>query len=877
MIKKAPISEEQEVAAEPTNNVWVQANAGTGKTSVLTERLLRILFRSGDSVGGILCLTYTNAAAGEMRNRILKSLREWAMATDEDLRELLHGITTNAIATDDDIKHARSIFFKYIDNPEILKIKTIHGFCEEILHRFPTEAGISPSWSLISDAPQKVMLHDALERVVNSVTMDENTVNAFEHIIGVVSEYKFDDLLENVEQQYKNFFCADNFVNYRNYFIDTIKKKLNLSQEKKWFFDPMSIKMLLSQCNCVKKPTGRLKELINYLEQYSENTADFQKYKSCYLFNNGKVKTGLNYEFLFDEIKRVLEYNNYIVNKKIYDDTIALFDLSAAFAKSYQELKQSRNVLDFEDLILYTHRLFSNSETMGWVLSQMDTSLSHILVDEAQDTGPIQWEVFQMLVGDFLVDGDQGNLPRSLFVVGDTKQSIYGFQGADPAAFAQSRSKIASYIKNNARQIGEPALTQNFRSVKPILDTVDMFFGDATVIAKTGFQNNSHKCFRANDAGCVELYKVVSSYDQDTKIVRRQYIRDIADKIENMIKSGQHTPGDIMILVQRRNQMVSALSNELKHRGIAVAGSDRIVLPEFPVIKDLMNLVRFCINNNDDYSLGCVLKSPIFAMDDAAVYNICAARNDENKRRRATDKNASCATLFEFIKIMHPDIYGVLSDFIEKCAISGPYTFFTYVLDNYDVRENMIAALGVQIIDPLEEFLTMCLAYERTQTGTLRHFLKWFITSASEIKRDMDSGDGVRIVTVHGSKGLQSPVVFLMDTTVAPKTENFYSIVNDDEMHDKYHVWLWTPHKPDEISAEFGEFKSATERKSTEESFRLLYVAMTRACDELYIYGFTTNKSAPELSWHNMLWQTLSAHCGVGEDANKIRISNYDE
>ncbi|MBO4746061.1 MAG: UvrD-helicase domain-containing protein [Alphaproteobacteria bacterium] len=877
MTKKAPISEEQEVAAEPTNNVWVQANAGTGKTSVLTERLLRILFRSGEPIGGILCLTYTNAAAGEMRNRILKSLREWAMASDDDLRELLHGITTNAVASDDDIKHARDIFFKYIDNPEILKIKTIHGFCEEILRRFPTEAGISPSWSLISDAPQKVMLHDALEQVVNSTKLDENTVNAFEHIIGVVSEYKFDDLLENVEQQYKNFFCVDNFVNYRSYFVDTIKKKLNLTQEKIWTFDPNSMKLLLSQCSGVKKPTERLKGLINYLEQYTENTTDFQKYRNCYLFNNGKVKTGLNYDFLADEINRVLTYNNYIVNKKIYDDTIALFDLAAAFAKSYQELKQSRNVLDFEDLILYTHRLFSNSETMGWVLSQMDTSLSHILVDEAQDTGPIQWEVFQLLVGDFLVDGDKGNLPRSLFVVGDTKQSIYGFQGADPAAFAQSRSKIASYIQNNARQIGEPALTQNFRSVKPILDMVDMFFGDTTVIAKTGFQNNSHKCFRANDLGCVELYKSVSSYDQDTKIVRRQYIHDIADKIEDMIKSGRHVPGDIMILVQRRNQMVSGLSNELKRRGITVAGSDRIVLPEFPVIKDLMNLVRFCINNNDDYSLGCVLKSPIFAMDDAAVYDICAARNDETKRRRALDKNAPYVTVFEFVKIMRPDIYAVLNDFIEKCAKSGPYTFFTYVLNNYDIRENMIAALGVQIIDPLEEFLTMCLAYERTQTGTLRHFLKWFITSASEIKRDMDSGDGVRIVTVHGSKGLQSPVVFLVDTTVAPKFDNFYNIVNDDEIHDKYHVWLWTPHKPDEISAEFNEFKSATERKSIEESFRLLYVAMTRACDELYIYGFTTNKTTPELSWHNMLWQTLGKHYNVGDDADKIRISNYDE
>ena len=872
MIKKAQLSPEQEIVAEPTNNVWVQANAGTGKTSVLTERLLRILFRSKDDMGGILCLTYTNAAAGEMRNRILAALRGWAMASDDELRELLCGITTNSIPTDADIKHARAIFFRYIDSPEILKIKTIHGFCEEILHRFPTEAGISPSWSLISDAPQKVLLHSALEQVVNSTTLDSNTINAFEHIIGVVSEYKFADLLENIEKQYKNFFRANDFVNYRKYFIETIKKKLNLCLEKNWYFDRNNMQNIVLCAETEKKPTKALIDAVNCIKQFIEKTIDFSKYKNCYLCANGNVKRGLNYDYLIGEINRVREYNDYLINKKIYDDTIALFDLAAAFAKTYQELKQSHNVLDFEDLILYTHRLFSNPETMGWVLSQMDLSLSHILVDEAQDTGPIQWEILQMLAGDFFAEGDRQGLPRSLFVVGDTKQSIYGFQGADPNAFAASRDKIASYIKNNARQIGEPALTQNFRSVKPILDTVDMFFGDAFVIEKTGFINNPHKCFRIGDTGAVEVHKLLSSADGDTTLMRRQYISEIADKIENMVKTGRRSPCDIMILVQRRSQLVTMMANELKHRGISVAGSDRVVLPEFPVVRDLMNLLRFCINNDDDYSLACVLKSPMFALTDSDVYNICAARNAETERLRRTDKNAPRRTVWEFVKTMRPDVYNVLIDFMNQYNVAGPYTFFMYVLDHYNIRENMIAALGTQIIDPIEEFLTMCLAYERTRPGTLRHFLKWFITSASEVKRDMDAGDGVRIVTVHGSKGLQSPVVFLIDTTVTPKVDKFYDIETDNP---DYPVWVWTPSKTEEESEEFSELQNLGMRKTIEESFRLLYVAMTRARDELYVYGFTTNKAAPELSWHGMLWDVLSKRDDVYVDEDKIRIDNY--
>ena len=872
MIKKETLSSEQEIAAEPTLNVWVQANAGTGKTSVLTARLLRILFRSDEPMGGILCLTYTNAAAGEMRNRILAALRGWAMATDAELRELLVGVSINREATDDDVGHARSIFFKYIDNPDMLKIKTIHGFCEEILHRFPTEAGVSPSWSLISDAPQRVLLNDALNNLINSPTNDARTVSAFNYIVGVMSEYKLDDLLTNIEQQYKNFFIVNDFDKYRNYFIETIEKFLKQNIEKNTEKDVEKLKNILKLARAEKKPTGTLENLILLTEKYIDGAIDFEEYKFAYLTKTTKkpIARGLNYEYLNDEKERVLLENANRINRRLYMSTVALFDLSAAFAKKYAELKQNHNVLDFEDLILYTHRLFSNPENMGWVLSQMDFSLSHILVDEAQDTGPLQWELLQMLSGDFFAEGERANLPRSLFVVGDTKQSIYGFQGADPNAFAASRRQIASQIKNNARQIREVPLTQSFRSVEPILKTVDTFFGEANVAARTKFVNNPHKCFRAGQHGCVELHGIVTPGDKETAVARKEYIRSIGDKIEQLLAGGKYEPHDIMILVQNRNPFAVPMANELKRRGIAVAGSDRVVLPNFPVVRDLMNLLRFCINPADDYSLACVLKSPMFAMNESAVYEICTMRNSENARRKKQDENFVPAGIFEILKITHPDVFEILKDFIEKSHSFGPYSFFTYVLNSHDTREKFIAALGMQIIDPLEEFITICLAYERTHPGTLRHFIKWFITGNSEIKRNMDSSAGVRIVTVHGSKGLQAPVVFLIDTTAMPKPRYIYNLP-DKHMP----VWIWVSNTPSGFSAEFEEMRADALGKDIEESYRLLYVAMTRARDELYIYGFTSNNAAPDLSWHNMLWNTLSDKFGVSD--NLIRISNYDE
>jgi len=867
MGQKYTLSPEQDIASNPIENVWVQANAGTGKTSVLVQRLLRILFRSGAGTG-ILCLTYTNAAAGEMRNRILAMLRQWAMASDDELRDILGGIAMNKTPTTNDLNHAREIFFQYIDNPDMLKIKTIHGFCEEILHRFPVEAGITPAWSLVSDATQKVLLRDAFDKMIKHSGHDEKISAAFAHMINRVSEYYVPDLLKDLSEQYKIFFEVEHIEQYRKYFINTIENFLKLHIGHPYVKNNENLIKIIENATCEQKsrktPAKYLDEIITKTKQFIDNTINFTEYASAYLTQGLEQKKDISKkDYLQEEQENIYSCMQYELNKQVRDDTVAFFDLSAAFAQHYMALKKNRNVLDFDDLILYTRRLFSKPDTMGWVLSQLDLSLNHILVDEAQDTSPQQWDILKMIAGDFFTDGDTSSDRHSMFVVGDSKQSIYGFQGADPAAFATSRQQIANQIEHNMRTIREIPLAQSFRSAAPILETVDNFFASPEIISLSGFNNTKHKCFRVNAPGLVEIHPVVSKKEDATD--SKEYINQIAAKIQNLIENDESAPGDIMVLVQRRKPFAARLVAELKQRDIDVAGSDRIVLPDFPAVRDLLNLLRFCINKEDDYSLCCTLKSPIFRLTEGEIFNLCNARTNAIKTSANQDEPIF---VFDILKTTHPDIYRRLEQMIEWSKTDAPYTFFSKVMADNDTRTKMIAALGRQIIDPIEEFLTICLVYERTQPGTLKLFLKWFVTGGSEIKRDMDDSCGVRVVTVHGSKGLEAPIVFLIDTTTVPDADKIIQIPSADKKPGMPPPWIWTPRRVP--SAQCAIAAAEDMKGKISEYYRLLYVAMTRARDRLYIYGYTQNKAPNANSWHARLWDVFA----TPETKEEVRISN---
>ncbi|MBR4625670.1 MAG: UvrD-helicase domain-containing protein, partial [Alphaproteobacteria bacterium] len=375
MTKPDEFSLDQIKASNPAENIWVQANAGTGKTKVLVHRLMRILFRNkqyGETdASGILCLTYTNAAAGEMRNRILEGLRNWATADDELLSKLLETVTENNPPTQKDLSFARKVFFSYIDNPDMLKIKTIHSFCEEILHRFPLEAGISPTWSLVSGAAQSVLLDDAFNRMITNsfkgLSNVQNTMDAFRRIVDIKSEYFLSVLQELLLGRYRSFFQVDNVDKYREYFIDTTRKILGIEQtinidiKPDYLTDIINIADNLKKSS--KKPAGYLSDFVNYTQQYIDNTIDFEKYKDLYLTDKNellspKKRAILKEEPFCTEAERVYKIKQYLLNQEAFKNTVALFDLAKDFADTYRALKQERNLLDFEDLILYTQKLF---------------------------------------------------------------------------------------------------------------------------------------------------------------------------------------------------------------------------------------------------------------------------------------------------------------------------------------------------------------------------------------------------------------------------------------------------------------------------------------------------------------------------------------
>jgi ATP-dependent helicase/nuclease subunit A len=311
------------------------------------------------------------------------------------------------------------------------------------------------------------------------------------------------------------FFGIDDISRYRQYFIDTTRYFIELEKPDKTEVDIKTLQKIVfyaeNDINSSKKPAGYLLNIVNLTKQYIDKSINFEKYKTAYLTDDDTKRVNVSKkDYLVEEQERVHKLNQKMLDQRIFDDTIALFDLSVAFTNTYKGIKAERNALDFDDLILFTKKLFSKPDVMGWILSQLDLSLGHILVDEAQDTSPEQWEILKLLSCDFFTDGDTENKPHSLFVVGDTKQSIYGFQGADPLAFANSKDEIASQIRQNLRTIREVPLVQSFRSTAPILRVVDNFFGNQKIRDISGFINNEHKCFRQNETGLVELHKLFS-------------------------------------------------------------------------------------------------------------------------------------------------------------------------------------------------------------------------------------------------------------------------------------------------------------------------------------------------------------------------------
>jgi len=863
----------QLAAANPRVSAWVSASAGAGKTHVLANRVLRLML-AGARPEGILCLTYTKVAASEMANRIFDRLAKWAAAEDGDLAAML----TDLVGKAPDpamLGRARQLFADVLDLPGGLRIQTIHAFCQSLLARFPIEAGIGANSRIVDDRTAREILADARDRTLLAA-LGGTQPTPLSRAIGRLAERGGETVIRSVigdlfdhrtrlRRAVEASITADGAAG-------AVTERLlgrSLAEEPAIAALRLAVAALSSGGKTDKERAARIGA---WLDRGAPGQgAEFDDYASAYITTTGAIRKKLATDAvaranpavivtLGNEAERVLRVLKRHHAQVSADVSGALIRLGDAMHAAYQERKRRQGALDYDDLIALTERLLHGSD-IGWVHYKLDGGIDHILIDEAQDTSPEQWHIITALAADFFAgegtrdetrgDGAGGDAPaRTVFAVGDVKQSIFSFQGAEPAGFRGREAGFEKAVLAAGREWKDVPLNLSFRSAPEILSLVDRVFAVAGADDGVAFDQGSisHAARRHDQAGRVELWPVETAdrtpkheawvfplplsgaFSPDLRLARR-----IAATIKGWIgheelpaRGRTVRPGDVLILVRRRNAFFHAMVQALKAEGVPVAGSDRMVLTDEIAVRDLMAAGAFALLPEDSLNLAGLLKSPLVGFDEDQLMGLAAERrhpilwHELEARRTESD--------------LFGDAHARLARLLARADFVPPFEFFANLLNEGGGRERLARRLGPEVNDPIDEFLSLALAYERLHPPSLQGFLSWLSQGSAEVKRDHgEARDEVRVMTVHGAKGLEAPIVFLPDTCSLPKDQNAILWIANDTHDAELPVWP-APGKP--VADPVEAAKARARDAELEEYRRLLYVALTRAEDRLYVCGW---------------------------------------
>ncbi|MGB0959225.1 MAG: double-strand break repair helicase AddA [Halocynthiibacter sp.] len=855
----------QNAAANPARSVWLSANAGSGKTRVLTDRVARLLLEGVDPQN-ILCLTYTKAAASEMQNRLFKRLGEWAMLSEEKLHATLDDLGVSRDLDAVNLAEARRLFALAVETPGGLKIQTIHSFCSALLRRFPLEAGVAINFQELDDAQTLSLREEALDALVRTAP---DVVNAMTRYVSGAS---IDTVCAQIVKHQDAFDAAFSPETYARllglkdgYGWDDLRADVFLGGEA----DLMTALLPLMSKGSVTDQKSAAK-----LSLVGVGLQDLPTYEGAVLTGaTAKVPFGAKsfptkaVRSAFDSqlhhldafIHRIESARPKRIGLRTLEQSEVLHRFATAFLAVYQDLKTQRGVLDFDDLILKAGALLSAPDIAAWVLFKLDGGIDHILVDEAQDTSPAQWRVVKALAQDFTSgDGTRDEDARTIFVVGDKKQSIYSFQGADPDGF----DRMAEHFRDGFFAVEKPfesmELQYSFRSAASILGLVDMCFAERGGYGVGG--ETTHKAFLEALPGRVDLWPLVEPSEADdpkdwydpldlkspthhdfrlAQRIAREIAKIISDgtpisEYDHHTKSYQSRPvraGDFLILVQRRSDLFRSIIRCCKQEGLDIAGADRLKLGEELAVKDLISLLSFLAMPEDDLALAETLKSPLFNLSEAELYDLAHGRKGYlwPALREAKDR--------------FPDAYFMLSTLLNEADFLRPYELIERVLTGFSGRQKFAARFGQEAEDGIETFVGYTLSYEQKNVPSLTGFLNWFQNEEIEVKRQMDSNSNkIRVMSVHGAKGLEAPIVILPDSANRRKrNETGFSVVADNTP-------LWAPSKerPDALIAH----KEAEKDADLQERMRLLYVALTRA--EKWLIVCAAGKADAD-SWYRIV------------------------
>ncbi|MGH1418042.1 MAG: double-strand break repair helicase AddA [Hyphomicrobiaceae bacterium] len=901
----ARTTKRQTKASDPKSSVWVSANAGTGKTHVLKMRVLRLLL-SGTPPEKILCLTYTKAAAAEMSTRVFNELSKWVTKKDDTLREEIAKLIDDEPNTKQ-LQFARTLFTTAIETPGGLKVQTFHAFCEQLLQRFPLEANVSPGFTILDDEQKREILREAIDRALSqaSASPDSSMGQSLHALVAFAVDERFDDLMatalansdfQTIASLKPKAMPSDDVIEKtlrQKLAITTTGDESDITSKMANVLDDNTLQRMSSVMIAEGKKTDKtLGEVFKSAHQAGE--AENRSYHFGKVFLTGaKTKRASLMTKAIREAHQDLAQAAKDAQEAFFDLAtereglktlavmMALMRLAKVVHQSYAQIKASKAALDYDDLISKTASLLEGDGATEWVLFKLDNGIDHILVDESQDTSPQQWQVVETLAHEFFSGfGAHSDTKRTVFAVGDEKQSIYSFQGAVPHLFAEKGRQFNTMADNAGEKFSPIDLTLSFRTVSPILQAVDQVFADplnAPGVARTGSKIH-HAAKRAGQAGLVEMWppeKPAETREADpwkpldeetaTSPVVRLADR-IGDTIGRWLDTGEQLvsenrpiqAGDILILVRKRAPFAGPMVAALKARGIPVAGADRMVLTEQMAVQDLMALGDFLTLPEDDLSLACVLKSPMFGLNDDDLFLM-------TRKHKGTLWKA----LLDTAKTNHKHIEAadMLRAWRKRADFTPPFEFFSRLLDRDAMRAKFLNQLGAEAADPIDEMLNLALTYDEDNPPSLAGFVTWLRATNRKVKRDMDQGrNEVRVMTVHGAKGLEAPIVFLPDTCSTKSGGGGITLLpwanGDPDTTTPTNTtipFIW-PRKDFERIAAVADAKKQQQHSDIEERNRLLYVAMTRARDRLYIGGFLTGQSKEPQSgcWFETLHNCLA-------------------
>ncbi len=869
-------------AADPEKSAWVSANAGAGKTHTLANRVTRLLLADAKPAK-ILCITYTKAAAAEMQGRLFEQLGKWSMLDDDTLRAEIAKIG-GAAPDAKGLRKARRLFANALETPGGLKIQTIHAFCERLLSRFPLEAGVPPSFRVLDDQTARDLVSDARSHILDRAGAgDPALASAVAHLVTHTSETRLHQILHAAtssdRRKLEAFFqslAADEGALLR------ATERMHGVQNGETYESIAS-----DFCTALAREEAGLRELIAWLSggrktdgetglalsqalAIGDHAARFETYRDALLTKKGELYKSYATKALADARPDLLARLVALANRMHEAaercraaNAAALahsaFTVARAMLEAYAREKQMRGFLDYDDLIARTLALLGSRPAAQWVLYKLDDGLDHILIDEAQDTSPDQWEIVRRLAEEIISgEGKARKHPRTIFAVGDEKQSIFSFQGAEPEAFEKNRLYFA---ERTGSHFADVHLETSRRSVPEVLKFVDAVFAEDAARAGLSHSTIAHSAHRDKENGRVELWptlKPVKGPELDLWRLKpvdveseTSPVAQLADKIAAQIgewiarghrlpgRDAPIRPGDIMILMPRREPFASEIIRRLKETNIPVAGADRMKLTDQIVVMDLIALGRFALLPEDDLNLAALLRSPLIDVSEDELRDLAHSRK---------------GTLWEELRARRGDVASfargddLLSEMLSRADLSPPYEFYMHALVAREARQKLLARLGPDAADALDEFVSLALAYEQLHTPSLEGFLHWLERGEAEIKRDMERGrDEVRVMTVHGSKGLESDIVILPDTMTlaqgAGRHGEFLFTKSGDVVF---------PMKNEDAPRAVLAAKAEADEAAQRERRRLLYVALTRAKDRLIVCGFENTKGVEEGSWYNL-------------------------